>query len=237
MDISSIRALTFDVFGTVVDWRGSVIRNGTELNRTKGFTVDWGIFADDWRGQYGPTMNRVRKGEIPWTNLDALHRMSLDGLIPKYGLEALTEAERDELNRVWHRLDGWPDSVPGLTRLRGRFILATLSNGNIALMVNMARWAKLPWDAILGAEVAQHYKPDPETYLTTARLLGLKPEECMMVAAHGGDLEAAAACGLRTAYVPRPLEYGPGPRREDTKERTFDVVAESLVDLATKLGC
>ncbi len=236
-DLASIRALTFDVFGTVVDWRGSVIRNGATLNREKGLAIDWGAFADDWRGQYGPTMNRVRKGELPWTNLDALHRMSLDGLIPKYGLDGLSAAERDELNRVWHRLDAWPDSVPGLSRMRERFVLATLSNGNIALMVDMARWAKLPWDAILGAEVAHHYKPDRETYLTTAELLGLKPEQCMMVAAHAGDLEAAAACGLRTAYVPRPLEYGPRPPRESTTERTFDVVAESFEDLATKLGC
>jgi 2-haloacid dehalogenase len=237
MDPSAIKALTFDVFGTVVDWRGSLIREGEALGRAKRLTVDWARFADAWRGLYQPALQRVRSGEQPWTKLDDLHRASLDRLLGEFAIAGLTEAEIDELNRAWHRLDPWPDAVPGLTRLRVRYILATLSNGNVALMVNMARRAGLPWDAILGAEVARHYKPQPECYLTTAALLGLRPEQCLMVAAHPNDLVAAAKCGFRTAFVPRPAEHGPGQRAEARAEHQFDVVARDFGDLAGQLGC
>jgi len=236
MDFDQIKALTFDVFGTVVDWRGSIIREGQAFDRQHGLQVDWQRFADAWRGLYRPTMDRVRTGELPWTRLDDLHRMSLDRLLVDFGIRGLREDDVDHLNRVWHRLDPWPDAVAGLTRLRRKYILATLSNGNVALMVNMARRAGLPWDAVLGAEVARHYKPDPETYLTTADLLGLRPEQCMMVAAHNNDLKAASALGLRTAFVPRPTEYGPGQTANLKPEGDWDVVASDFLDLAQRLG-
>jgi 2-haloacid dehalogenase len=237
MDIGSIKALTFDVFGTVVDWRGSIIREGEAFGRARGLAVDWARFADAWRGLYQPQMDRVRNGEIPWTRLDDLHRMSLDRLLVQFGIQGLSEVDIDHLNRVWHRLDPWPDAVPGLMRLKRRFILATLSNGNVALLVNMAKRAGLPWDAILGAEVARHYKPQPEAYLTTADMLGLKPEQCLMVAAHNGDLGSASKVGLRAAFVPRPSEYGPNRTKDLAPERAWDVVAKDFVDLADQLGC
>jgi 2-haloacid dehalogenase len=236
MSTSTVAALTFDVFGTVVDWRSSIIREGAALGKAKGLDVDWAKFADAWRGRYQPMLERVRSGEMAWTRLDDLHRMSLDRLLEELGIRGLSEAEIDHLNRAWHRLDPWPDAVPGLTRLKRRFILATLSNGNVALMVNMARRAGLPWDAILGAEVARHYKPQPEAYLHTADFLGLRPEQCMMVAAHENDLVAAAGCGLRTAYVARPKEHGPDGSAPPT-HHPFDVVAADFVDLASRLGC
>jgi 2-haloacid dehalogenase len=237
MDPATIGALTFDVFGTVVDWRSSLIREGRALGRAKGISVDWERFADSWRGLYQPSLDRVRKGEQPWTKLDDLHRASLDRLIVDFGIHGLTEPEIDQLNRAWHRLDPWPDAVPGLTRLRRRFVLATLSNGNVALMVNMAKRAGLPWDAILGAEVARAYKPLPEAYLRTAEFLGLSPEQCLMVAAHPGDLVAASRCGLRTAFVPRPAEHGPHRPADRPVDHTFDVVAKDFEDLAGQLGC
>ena len=184
MAIDGVKALTFDVFGTVVDWRGSIIREGLEWERSKGLKLDWARFADAWRARYQPGMDRVRSGQVPWTKLDDLHRASLDALLAEFEVRGLSEADVDHLNRVWHRLDPWPDTVPGLTRLRTKFILCPLSNGNVSLLVDMAKRAGLPWDAVLGAEVAHHYKPQPECYLTTAALLGLRPEECMMVAAH-----------------------------------------------------
>jgi len=236
-DLGSVKALAFDVFGTVVDWRRSIIREGEALGRAKGLSVDWAKFADAWRGLYQPMLSRVRHGEMGWTKLDDLHRISLDRLLVDFGIRGLDEGEIDHLNRAWHRLDPWPDAVPGLTRLRQRFILATCSNGNIALMVNMAKRAGLPWDAILGAEVARHYKPQPEAYLITCEMLGLRPAQCMMVAAHNNDLAAAAGCGLRTAFVPRPLEYGPGQSTDLTATREHDVVAKDFEDLAKQLGC
>ncbi len=230
-----LRALAFDVFGTVVDWRSGVIRDGEELGREKGFDVDWAAFADEWRGRYAPSMDRVRRGEIPWANLDALHRASLEDLLVEFGIEGLTEEEKDHLNKVWHRLDPWPDSVLGLHRLRERYILTTLSNGNVALLTNMAKRAGLPWDLILSAELVRHYKPDPEPYLMVPFLLDLRPEEVMLVAAHHGDLRAAQENGLRTAYVPRPQEWGPGGEAEPP-DPSFDLVAQDLVKLAEKLG-
>ena len=232
-----VQALLFDVFGTVVDWRSSIIAELTTFGADKGVSADWAAFTDDWRGLYQPAMEEVRSGRRAWTILDVLHRESLDALLVQFGIKGLSEPEIDHLNRAWHRLDPWPDVVEGLTRLKQKFILATLSNGNVALIVNMARRAGLPWDAVLGAEVARHYKPQPEAYLTTAALLGLRLEQCLMVAAHNGDLKAASATGLRTAFVPRPAEYGPGQSRDVTPEREWDVIAKDFVDLAHRLGC
>jgi 2-haloacid dehalogenase len=237
VDPGAIQALTFDVFGTVVDWRSSIVREGEALGRARGLHVDWARFADAWRGLYQPQLDRVRTGQVAWTKLDDLHRQALDRLLGEFKVAGLAEAEIDHLNRAWHRLDPWPDTVPGLTRLKRRFILATLSNGNVALIVNMARRAGLPWDAVLGAEVARHYKPQPEAYLVTAELLGLAPEQCMMVAAHNGDLAAASARGFRTAFVARPAEHGPGQTTDLKPARAWDVVADSFVDLAARLGC
>ena len=234
--VQGVRAMTFDVFGTVVDWRTSITREGEAVGRRKGIEADWVAFADDWRGGYGPAMARVRRGELGWTKIDALHRMILDDLVPKYGLESLTEEELDDLNRAWHRLTPWPDTVEGLTRLRTRYVLASLSNGNVALLVNMAKNAGIPWDAVLSAELARHYKPDPEAYLTAADLLGLEPEQVMMVAAHKGDLRASARLGFRTGYVPRPTEFGSGVERDLTPDPDFDVVATDFNDMASQLG-
>jgi 2-haloacid dehalogenase len=182
-------------------------------------------------------MDEVRSGRRPWTKLDDLHRESLDKLLGQFGIKGLSESEIDHFNRAWHRLDPWPDSVPGLTRLKRKFVLATLSNGNVALIVNMAKYGGLPWDAVLGAEVARHYKPQPECYRTTAELLGLAPVECMMVAAHNGDLGKASEAGLRTAFVPRPNEHGPGSNRDVTPARQWDIVAKDFQDPAQQLGC
>ncbi len=237
MALDGIKALTFDVFGTVVDWRSGIIREGEALGARKGLELDWARFADAWRGLYQPMLSKVRNGEMPWTNLDSLHRMSLDRLLADFGIANLSEAEIDEFVRAWHRLDPWPDVIEGLTRLKRRYILATLSNGNVALLVNMAKRAGLPWDAVLGAEVARHYKPQPEAYLTTADLLGLRPEECLMVAAHYSDLEAARSCGFHTAYVWRRDEYGTRAKDDLPAEHGLDLVAEDFVELAERLGC
>jgi 2-haloacid dehalogenase len=225
-DLVSVRALVFDVFGTVVDWRTSVAREVEALAKRKEVSVDGAKFADAWRAGYGPSMNRVRNGELPWTKLDHLHRMILDRILPEFGITGLSEAETDHLNRAWHRLQPWPDVGRGLTRLKKTFIIAPLSNGNIALMTNLARHAGLPWDCILGAELVRRYKPDREVYQSAADFLGLEPAGVMMVAAHLGDLRAAKGAGLRTAFVPRPLEYGPG--------RTPDLAPDSSVDLTAK---
>ena len=232
----TVQALTFDVFGTVVDWRTSIIREGQILAANKGFNVDWGEFAERWRGGYGPAMNRVRSGELPWTKIDDLHRMILDELIEEYGLDELSEAERVYFNKAWHRLIPWPDTVAGLYQLKTKYVITTLSNGNVSLLTNMAKNAGLPWDAVLSAELAKHYKPDPEAYLTAAELLSLPPEKVMMVAAHPGDLRAAARAGLRTAYVIRPLERGPGRKVDRDEDGEFDYVATSFIDLARQLG-
>ena len=230
-----VEALTFDVFGTVVDWRSTVIREGRQLGRAKALDVDWPTFADAWRDGYGPAMNRVRSGELPWKTIDELHRLILDGLLEEFGITGLDEAEKDQFNRVWHRLDPWPDAVEGLTRLRSRYIVASLSNGNVALLVNMAKHGGLPWDAVLSAELAGRYKPDREVYLKAAELLGLEPSAVMMVAAHKGDLRAAAKAGLRTAFVPRPRER-PNRQIDLSVDGEFEVNATDFVDLARKLG-
>ena len=236
MAIPQVDALVFDVFGTVVDWRTSVADEGRKLGKSKGITADWEAFADAWRGKYQPFMSKVRSGELPWTKLDVLHRMGLDEVLTEFGITSLTEDEKIDLNRAWHRLHPWSDSVPGLYRLKAKFILGTMSNGNIALMTNMAKFAGLPWDCILGAEVAKAYKPDPKTYLTGAELLDLPPERVMMVAAHQNDLLAAQKVGLKTAFVPRPLERGAGNSPDLTPDPSFDVVATDFVDLASQMG-
>ena len=233
--LDSVKALTFDVFGTVVDWRSTVIREGRALGRAKGLDVDWPAFADAWRDGYGPAMNRVRNGELPWKTIDELHRLILDGLLEQFGIAGLDEAEKQHFNRVWHRLDPWPDAVEGLTRLKARFIVASLSNGNVSLLVNMAKHGGLPWDAVLSAELAGRYKPDREVYLKAADLLGLEPAAVMMVAAHKGDLRAAARAGLRTAFVPRPQER-PNRQIDLAVDGEFDLSATDFVKLAGQLG-
>lgn len=234
---NEVQALCFDVFGTVVDWRASIIREGQLLAANKQFTVDWADFADRWRAGYGPAMNRVRSGELGWTKIDDLHRMILDDLIDEFGLQSLSEAEREHLNRAWHRLSPWPDAVAGLNRLKSRYIITTLSNGNVSLLTNMARNAGLPWDAILSAELAGQYKPDLAVYRKAAELLDLDTRQVMMVAAHPSDLRAAARAGLRTAYVHRPLERGPEGRVHDISQLgEFDYLAGDFLDLAEQLG-
>lgn len=235
LDISSLNALVFDVFGTVVDWRTTIIREGELLNRAKGLTVNWNALADDWRAGYQPAMQRVRSGDLAWTRIDELHRMILDDLLEQYGLTNLTEQEIDRLNLVWHRLLPWPDAVPGINRLRCRYVVATLSNGNISLLVHMAKNAGLPWDCVLSAELFHRYKPDPAVYVGAADLLGHPPERVMMVAAHPSDLHAAQGAGLRTAYVARPLEYGPMHTQEPVDSEVFDLVADDFLDLAAQL--
>jgi 2-haloacid dehalogenase len=235
-EFMSVKALVFDTFGTVVDWRTSVTQEVEQLAKKKGFKVDAAKFADAWRAGYGPSMNRVRTGELPWTRLDALHRMILDKILVDFAITGLSESEIDTLNHAWHRLRPWPDSVSGLTRLKKRFIIAPLSNGNIALMTNLAKYGGLPWDCILGAELARHYKPDREVYQSAADFLDLKLDQVMMVAAHLGDLRAAKGVGLRTAFVPRPHEYGPGGKPDLQPDSAVDLPATDFNDLARQLG-
>ena len=233
--LSAVKALCFDIFGTVVDWRTSITREGQLLQQRLALPAqDWAALADDWRAGYQPAMQAVRSGALPWTDIDGLHRRILDPILAARGLH-LSETDAADFNRVWHRLQPWPDSVAGLYRLKQRFTITSLSNGNMALLVNMAKHAHLPWDAVLSAELFQHYKPDPEVYRGAAQMLGLQPEQVMMVAAHPSDLRAAAACGLRTAYVPRPLERGIGGPMEAWREGEFDTVATDFVALAQKL--
>jgi 2-haloacid dehalogenase len=244
------KALLFDVFGTVVDWRSTVVNEGQALARHHGWPsdrVDWPAIADRWRREgYSAAIGRIVRGEAPWTRVDELHRQMLDQLLAEHGITDLGEAEIDHFNRVWHRLAPWPDALPGLTRLRHRYILAPLSNGNFALLTNMAKHSGLPWDCILSTELFHAYKPARETYLGAADLLGLAPREAMMVAAHPPDLDAARACSLRTAYVPRPLEYGaappatnagPGAKAGAPALASFDIVASDFLALADALGC
>ena len=234
--LGEVRALAFDIFGTVVDWRTSITREGQLLQQRLALPEqDWAAFADDWRAGYQPAMREVRSGALPWTDLDGLHRRILDRLLAARGLE-LSASDAADFNRVWHRLIPWPDSVAGLYRLKQRYTITALSNGNVALLVNLAKQAALPWDAVLSAELFRHYKPDPEVYLGAARLLGLAPAQLMMVAAHPSDLRAAAACGLRTAYVPRPLEHGPGGQLEPSQAGEFDLVASDFSALAQVLA-
>ncbi|BCJ88197.1 haloacid dehalogenase type II [Effusibacillus dendaii] len=232
-----VKALIFDTFGTLVDYRTTIIREGAAWNQKKGWTVDWAKFADEWRGQYRPNMDKVMRGELPWMNIDQLHRMALEELLPKYGINDLSEAEKTELNTIWHRLLPWGDTVMGLTYLGMRYTIAPLSNGNVALLSNMAKHARLPWDLILSAELAKAYKPDPRVYQTAVNLLGLQPEQVMMVAAHQEDLLGAQKVGLKTAFILRPLEFGWSAIPDLTPDPSFDVVANDIVDLARQLDC
>jgi len=232
-----VEALVFDVFGTVVDWRGSVIQEGEKLGRAVESEVDWPRFADAWRKEgYVDAIARIRRGEAPWASADELHRRKLDELLERFGIRGLAEDEIDRFNRVWHRLTPWPDALPGLTRLKARFVISPLSNGNFALLTNMAKRAGLPWDCIISAELTRKYKPEREVYLSAPALLGLQPAEVMMVAAHLNDLEGARAAGLGTAFVPRPLEHGPDGPRQAEPGPSIDVVVKDFVELAERLG-
>ena len=230
------QALVFDVFGTLVDWRTSISREVDALAKQKGVAIDGATFADAWRAGYAPSMDRVRRGDLAWTKLDGLHRMILDRILVDFHLIGLSETEKDMLNRAWHRLQPWPDTVQGLTRLKQRFIIAPLSNGNISLMTDLAKHSGMPWDCILGAELARHYKPDPEVYRSAAEILDLTPADVMMVAAHLGDLRAANDVGLRTAFIARPLEYGPSGKPDLVADPWVEVSAKTVVDLADRLG-
>lgn len=234
--IGAVKALVFDVFGTVVDWRDGIIAEGEALGRAKGLKVDWGAFADAWHAGYRPAMDRVRRGERPWANVEALHRERLEEILAEFGVEGLSEAEKEHLNGVWNRLNPWPDSVAGLGRLKGRFIVSTLTNGTFAGMIQMARRAGLPWDCVLTAENARHYKPDAEVYRMAIELLGPAPQRVMMVAAHNYDLAHARSHGMPTAFVARPREHGPGQTTDIRPEQAWDVVASDFLDLARRLG-
>jgi 2-haloacid dehalogenase len=230
-----MRALFFDVFGTIVDWRTGVAHEAQAILKPLGYALDWLAFADAWRAQYQPGMDEVRTGRIPFAKLDVIHRRMLDRIRPRFGLEKVDEDVLAELNLAWHRLDAWKDVAPGFARLRRRFLLAPCSNGNIALMVDLARRNDIRWDAILGSEIAGDFKPKPRVYLAAAEALNLQPGECMMVAAHSNDLAAAAALGLRTGHVARPGENGPGTG-EAAPRVPVDVAACSFEDLADKLA-
>jgi len=229
-------AIVFDTFGSVVDWRSSLIADLTGYGSSHGVTADWPALVDAWRAAYQPSMARVRKGELPWTKLDDLHRASLDRLVSEFGINGLSEDDLVHINLGWHRLHPWPDSVPGLTRLKSRFIIGPLSNGNVSLLLNMAKFAGIPWDMIFGSDLFGHFKPDPETYLGVARMLGLRPDQVMMAAAHNGDLAAARSCGLLTAFFPRPSEYGPHQKRDYAADQAWDIVATDIQDMAGQLG-
>jgi 2-haloacid dehalogenase len=233
--LSRIRALAFDTFGTVVDWRSSLIFELSRFGQQKGIVGDWPLLVDEWRAAYYPSMDRVRKGEIPWTNLDTLHRQSLEVLVAKLQISGVTSKHLDELTDAWCRLRPWPDVLEGMQRLSARYLLGPLSNANIALMVRLRKFAGLPWDFVFGADLWQHYKPDPEAYQGACKLLGLAPEEVMLVAAHNYDLCAARSQGLCTAFIPRPHEYGPRQQSDFVAEEAWTVVASDLRDLASQV--
>jgi 2-haloacid dehalogenase len=234
--IDSIRVLAFDVFGTVVDWRSSVIAEGEQLGKSRHLNVDWAALADAWRGVYRPNLNRVLSGEWPWMKLDDLHRISLVEMLKQFQINGLSEDEITHFSRVWHRLKPWPDSVAGLQRLKSRFVITTLSNGNISLLTDMAKQAGLPWDCILSAENVRRYKPDQAVYDLVPELFDLTPDQVVMVAAHEHDLQGAQRRGLRTAFVHRPLEHGPGRSAELPPPGCYDFIATDFLDLASKLG-
>ena len=231
-----VEALLFDVFGTVVDWRTIIIADLTAFGRAKGISADWVRFTDEWRALYQPSMEEVRAGRRPWTILDVLHRESLDVLVARHGITGLTDSDRDAMTRVWHSLQPWPDVVGGLTRLKTRFIIGTLSNGNVGLLTRLAKNAGLPWDVVLGAETARAYKPMPEAYQRSAEILNLPPSKVMLVAAHNGDLAAAAKAGLRTAYVNRPTEYGPHQKVDFKADGPWDIITDTFHGVADAFG-
>ena len=229
-------AIVFDTFGTVVDWRSSLIEELTAFGAGRGIAADWTGLADAWRAAYHPSMDRVRKGELPWTRLDDLHRGSLDTLVTQFGIKGLTEQDLLHINLGWHRLNPWPDSVKGLTRLKSRFVIGPLSNGNVSLLTYMAKHAKLPWDMVFGSDLFGHFKPDPETYLGVAKMMDLAPDQVMLAAAHNGDLASARKCGLMSAFFPRPDEYGPHQKRDYAADQEWDFIAADIEDLASQLG-
>ena len=237
-DISAVKALVFDVFGTVVDWRTSLIADFTKWADKRGVVADWTALVDGWRAIYAASMDEVRKHpERGYVILDRLHRQSLEKLVAQLSIQGLNDADLHYLTMGWHRLNPWPDSVTGLTRLKTKYIISPLSNGNVALLTNMAKFAGLPWDLVLSAELFEHYKPDPETYLGAAKLLGLPPEQVMMVAAHNHDLKAAQKLGLKTAFVARPTEYGPLQKYDFEAKGDWDIVAKDLGEVADRMGC
>ncbi len=237
-DVSTVKALVFDVFGTVVDWRTSLIADFSQWSEKRGIKADWTALVDGWRALYAASMDEVRQHpERGYVILDVLHRRSLEKLVAQLSISGLTDADLHHLTTGWHQLHPWPDSVAGLTRLKAKYIIAPLSNGNVALLTNMAKFAKLPWDLIMSAELFAHYKPDPETYLGAAKLLCLRPEQVMMVAAHNHDLKAAQKLGLKTAFVPRPTEYGPLQKYDFEAEGDWNIVARDFVEIADRMGC
>jgi 2-haloacid dehalogenase len=222
-----VRAILFDVFGTVVDWRGGIIAELAAWGRDRGIERDWAAFADAWRAKYKPSMDRVRRGERGWATIDRLHRQSLDELLVVYGLDDVDAADRQRLTMAWHRLAPWPDAVGGLTRLKSQYVIGTLSNGNVALLVDLSKQGRLPWDVIISAEMFRHYKPDPQLYLGACALLGCAPGDVMLVAAHTDDLQAARSLGMLTAYIPRPTE---------SPDQVWDVIVGDIAALADRLG-
>jgi 2-haloacid dehalogenase len=233
---NTVRAIVFDTFGTVVDWRGSLIRALNEFGEERGLDAPWERIADRWRAAYQPNLDRVRRGELSWTILDELHRNALIELLPEFAIAPLPEKEIRFLTTSWHRLSPWPDAVEGLRRLKKKYVIGPLSNGNLSLLVNLAKFAELPWDVIFGADLFRHYKPDPETYLGVCAFLGLRPEQVMLGAAHNYDLAAARELGLRTAFIPRPFEHGEGQTTDLSADQPWDTVAADLIDLAEQLG-
>jgi 2-haloacid dehalogenase len=233
---STVKAMVFDTFGSVVDWRGSITRDLTRWGSENGYSCDWTALAVKWRALYQPSMEKVRSGQREWTILDVLHRESLEQLLPEFGLEKMTETQRQHVNKVWHRLDGWPDAVSGLTRLKSKYIIAPLSNGNVSLLTDIAKYTGLPWDLNLSTEVFHCYKPQPQSYLGVAKILQLDPSEVMMCAAHNDDLAAARKVGLKTAFWPRPTEHGPEQKTNLVATEKWDVVAKDIRDLAMQMG-
>ena len=237
-DLSAVKALVFDVFGTVVDWRTSLINDFTKWSENRGIKADWVALVDGWRAVYAASMDEVRKNpQAGYVILDTLHRQSLEKLVAQLAIKGLNDSDLQYLTLGWHRLHGWPDSVAGLTRLKTKYIISPLSNGNVALLTNMAKFAGLPWDLVMSAELFEHYKPDPETYLGAAKLLCLQPDQVMMVAAHNYDLKAAQKLGLKTAFVARPTEYGPLQKHDFEATGDWDIVAKDFGDVAERMGC
>ena len=237
MTVNRIKAVVFDTFGTVVDWRSSIAADFRAFGKQKAIDVPWEALVDEWKTAYRLGMDAVRSGACPWTNVGKIYRTKLEAILAKYGIDTLTEDEKTYLNRAWHRLNPWPDSVAGLIRLKKQYVISTLSNGDVECLVDMAKSASLPWDLILCAEIFRHYKPDPEVYLGAIELLNLKPHEVMLVAAHNYDLRAARSHGMRTGFVLRPTEYGPNQTTDLTAEEDWDIVTDSFFGLADALAC
>lgn len=235
-DLSDIKALTFDVQGTSTDFWGTIVREGQTINRRKGLDLDWGKFTNEWRGLYRPSLDAVLNGQQPWQSVDSIYRKALDKLLQERGITAFTEAELVDINRAWQRLEPWPDTIPGLLRLKQKYTLTTLSNADMAALIRMAKHSNLPWDVILAAELAQTFKPDPRVYQLATRYLDLKPKEIMMVACHKYDLRGAKAQGFRTAFIARPLEFGPNAKVDTGFEAEFDLNVTSFIELADRLG-